>query len=88
VAHPQLFRVNVLRQPRYTFHVEVAHPAKGEAEDIISPDAKTFDQRWFVDGRQVQMVVGKNGNGNWMTTWEVHVTIDKAGDKPVYSAVP
>jgi RHS repeat-associated protein len=68
-------------------------PKKGEAEDQISPDAKTFNQRWFVadpggSPKQVQIVVGRNGNGNWITTWEVHVIIDKAGDRPLYSPVP
>jgi hypothetical protein len=63
-------------------------PMKGEATDMISPDAKSFNQKWFVDGKQVKLVVGPPVNGNWITTWEVHVVIDKVGDKPIYSPVP
>ena len=60
----------------------------GEAHDQISPEPKTFNQHWFVDGKQVQLVVGKDSNGNLIKTWEVHVVINKSGDRPVYSPVP
>ena len=63
-------------------------PQPGEAHDIIQPQPHTFNQRWFVDGKQVQLVVGKDSNGNLIKTWEVHVVINKAGDRPVYSPVP
>ena len=49
---------------------------------------KRFNQHWFVDGKQVQLVVGKDSQGNLIKTWEVHVVINKQGDRPVYSAVP
>jgi RHS repeat-associated protein len=63
-------------------------PGHGEIHDQISPEAKTFNQHWFVDGKQVQLVVGKDSNGNLIKTWEVHVVINKTGDRPVYSPVP
>jgi RHS repeat-associated protein len=63
-------------------------PSKGEAHDQISPEPKTFNQHWSVDGKQVQLVVGKDSNGNLVKTWEVHVVINKLGDRPVYSPVP
>jgi hypothetical protein len=62
-------------------------PSKGVAHDQISPEAKTFNQRWYVDGKRVQLVVG-NKNGNLIKTWEVHVAIKNFGDRPVYSPVP
>ncbi len=68
-------------------------PTQGEAHDIISPEAKTFNQHWFVADpggppKQVQIVVGKDSNGNLIKTWEVHVVINQTGDRPVYSPVP
>ena len=64
-------------------------PSKGEAQDQISPDGpRTFNQHWSVDGKRVQLVVRKGSNGNVVKTWEVHVVINKTGDRPVYSAVP
>jgi hypothetical protein len=63
-------------------------PSKGVAHDQISPEAKTFNQHWFVDNKQVQLVVGKDNKGNLIKTWEVHVVINKMGDRPVYSPVP
>jgi len=63
-------------------------PSKGVAHDQISPEAKTFNQHWFVDNKQVQLVVGKDSKGNLIKTWEVHVVINKLGDRPTYSPVP
>ena len=63
-------------------------PMKGTAHDEISPEPKTFNQRWFVDGKQVQLVVGKDSKGSLVKTWEVHVVINKLGDRPTYSPVP
>jgi RHS repeat-associated protein len=63
-------------------------PIKGVAHDQISPEPKTFNQHWLVDGKQVQLVVGKDSKGNLIKTWEVHVVINKTGDRPVYSPVP
>jgi RHS repeat-associated protein len=63
-------------------------PQKGVAHDQISPEAKTFNQHWFVNNKQVQIVVGKDSKGNLIKTWEVHVVINKIGDRPTYSPVP
>ena len=63
-------------------------PSKGVAHDQISPEAKTFNQHWFVDKKQVQLVVGKDSNGNLIKACEVQVVINKLGDRPVYSPVP
>jgi len=62
-------------------------PAKGTAHDQISPEPKTFNQHWFVDGKQVQLVVGNN-KGNLVKTWEVHIEIKNLGDRPVYCKRP
>ncbi len=58
----------------------------GKNTDTISPEGpKYFDQRWFVDGKQVQLVVGRDGGGNLIKAWQVHVTVNKTGDIPKYS---
>lgn len=62
-------------------------PRQGEAHDQISPEPRTFFQRWYVDNKQVQLVVGKDSNGNLVKAWEVQVVIGKFGDTPVYSPV-
>jgi hypothetical protein len=69
---------------------EVGHwTFTGVAKDQISPDAKTFNQRWFVDGKRVQVVVGNNKiTGNVIKAWEIRVTIKTFGDRPLYSPVP
>jgi len=63
-------------------------PSKGVAHDQILPEAKMFNQHWFVDNKQVQLVVGMDSKGNLIKTWEVHVVINRLGDRPVYSPVP
>jgi RHS repeat-associated protein len=63
-------------------------PTQGGAHDQITPEPRTFNQHWFVDGKQVQLVVGKDNKGNLIKTWEVQVVINKQGDRPVYSPVP
>jgi len=64
-------------------------PMRGVARDQISPEGpRSFNQHWFVDGKQVQLVVGRDGKGNLIRTWEAHVVVEKTGDRPVYSAVP
>jgi hypothetical protein len=64
-------------------------PMKGVAHDQISPEGpRSFNQHWFVDGKQVKLVVGRDATGNLIQTWEVHVVVNKTGDRPVYSPVP
>ena len=63
-------------------------PIKSEAHDQISLEPKTFDQRWYVDGKQVQLVIGKDSGGNLIKVWQVHGEIKKYGEKPIYSAGP
>jgi RHS repeat-associated protein len=68
-------------------------PGKGgEVQDQISPEPKTFNQRWFVSDpggkpRQVQIVWGKSSQDTLLKTWELHVVIKNFGDRPVYSPV-
>ena len=64
----------------------VAFPHR-EKTMVPLPSAPAF-QHWFVDNKQVQLVVGKDSKGNLIKTWEVHVVINKMGDRPTYSPVP
>ncbi len=58
---------------RYTRAGDVGHPPK---------------QHWFVDGKQVQVVVGWDSNHNLIRAWEIRVVINQMGKRPEYSAVP
>lgn len=60
----------------------------GAGHDHFSVEPRTINQHWFVDGKQVQLIVGKDSNGNLIKTWEVKVVIKNFGDRPVYFAVP
>lgn len=64
----------------------VRKESKGKSDEQISPEAQTFNQHWFVadpggSQKQVQLVVGKSSKGNLIKTWEVHVVINKQGDR-------
>lgn len=69
------------------WHWEGVPQPPGGAHDQISPEAKFFNQRWFVGNKQVQMVVGQDSTGNLIKAWEVRVEIKKPGDTPVYTSV-
>jgi RHS repeat-associated protein len=62
-------------------------PSKGQASDWISIERRTFYQRWFVDGKQVQLVIGRDRNRDPITTWQLRVVIPKWGERPVYYPV-
>jgi hypothetical protein len=57
---------------------------KGGFTDVISPDTKTAVQRFSVDGKQVQVVIGKDAKGNLIKSWEVRVTVTYP-NPPAYS---
>jgi hypothetical protein len=59
----------------------------GEFRDIISPESRTIIQRFSLDGRRVQIVPGKDADGNLIKTWDVRMTV-KYPNAPVYSPVP
>ena len=49
-------------------------PKKGEAHDRISREARTIQQWWSIDGKQVQVVLGIT-NGKLVTTWGVQIVV-------------
>ncbi len=58
------------------------------AHDQFTPYPETAKQHWFVDGKQVQVVVGWDSNHNLIRAWEIRVVINQMGKRPEYSAVP
>ena len=58
-------------------------PLKGYGHDVLNVFAKNADQRWYIDGKRVQLVIGKDGGGNLIKAWTVHVEIKPTG--PVFS---
>lgn len=63
-------------------------PEHGMAHDQFTPYPETANQHWFVDGKQVQVVVGWDSNHNLIRSWEIRVVINQMGKRPEYSAVP
>jgi RHS repeat-associated protein len=57
----------------------------GHGHDVLNVFAKSADQRWYVDGKRVQMVIGKDSTGALIKAWTVHVEVKSAG--PVFSKV-
>jgi hypothetical protein len=47
--------------------------------DVLNVFAQRADQRWYVDGKRVQMVIGKDSSGALIKAWTVHVEIRPAG---------
>jgi RHS repeat-associated protein len=60
----------------------------GGNHDHISvfPASRTFYQRWFVGGKQVQIVIGRDDKGNIIKTWELRVVVPGLYVRPVYYA--
>jgi len=63
---------------------------KGGFEDLISPEERTITQRFSVDDKRVQVVLGKDSRGNLIRTWDVTVVVHGIGDSrpPTYSPSP
>lgn len=59
----------------------------GGFRDIISPESRTIVQRFTIDGKRVQVVLGRDKAGRLIKTWEVHVTV-RYPNAPVYSPGP
>jgi RHS repeat-associated protein len=60
-------------------------PITGHGHDILNVFAQNADQRWYVDGKRVQMVIGKDSAGNLIKAWTVHVEVKPTG--PVLTKV-
>jgi hypothetical protein len=58
-------------------------PHQGWIKDYFSPEPRTWNQRWFVDDKQVQIVIGKDRNGKLIKTWELHWEVRKMDDRPI-----
>ena len=37
------------------------------------------DQKWYIDGKRAQLVIGKDSNGNLIKAWTVHVVLTNSG---------
>jgi len=57
----------------------------GKGHDVLNVFAQRADQRWYIDGKRVQMVIGKNPSGALIKAWTVHVEIKPSG--PEFSKV-
>jgi RHS repeat-associated protein len=58
---------------------------KGGGVDQLMQNVGTANQKWYVDGKRVQVVVGADSKGNLTKAWTVHVDITSG--RPVYSKV-
>ncbi|MGH9682192.1 MAG: hypothetical protein ACRD4S_01060 [Candidatus Acidiferrales bacterium] len=56
-------------------------------QDVISPESRTIVQRFAVDGKRVQVVLGRGATGKLIKTWDVKVTV-RYPNAPVYSSAP
>jgi len=53
----------------------------GKGHDVLNVFAQRADQRWYIDGKRVQMVIGKDSSGALIKAWTVHVEIRPSGPK-------
>lgn len=60
---------------------------QGAYHDFISPESRTIIQQFSVGGQRIQVVLGLDGKGGLVTTWDVKIVV-RFPDAPVYSAVP
>ncbi len=60
---------------------------KGGFSDLISMESRIITQRFTVDGKRVQVVLGRDAQGNLIKTWDLKVTI-KYPNRPEYSPGP
>src|SRR5437667_5095285 len=58
-------------------------PLKGHGHDVLNVFAQRADQRWYIDGKRVQLVIGKDSSGALIKAWTVHVEVKATG--PVFS---
>ena len=52
---------------------------KGHGHDVLNVFAQRADQRWYIDGKRVQLVIGKDSSGNLIKAWTVHVEVKPTG---------
>jgi RHS repeat-associated protein len=60
-------------------------PLNGHGHDVLNVFAQRADQRWYIDGKRVQLVVGKDSSGGLIKAWTVHVEIKTTG--PQFSKI-
>jgi len=46
---------------------------------VLNVFAQRADQRWYIDGKRVQLVIGKDSSGNLIKAWTVHVEVKPTG---------
>jgi hypothetical protein len=44
-------------------------PLKGHGHDVLNVFAQRADQRWYIDGKRVQLVIGKDSSGALIKAW-------------------
>jgi hypothetical protein len=66
---------------------ESAGDQKGGFRDIISPESRKITQQFSIDGKRVQVVLGRDRKGNLIRAWDVKVTV-KYPNAPTYSPGP
>jgi hypothetical protein len=52
---------------------------RGSGHDQLNMFAGYVDQKWYIDGKRAQLVVGKDSNGNLIKAWTVHVVLTNSG---------
>jgi len=52
---------------------------------MLNVFAKSAGQKWYIDGKRVQMAIGKDSSGNLIKAWTVPVEIESTG--PVFTKV-
>jgi hypothetical protein len=58
---------------------------KGGGVDQLMQNVGNANQKWYVGGQRVQVVVGADRNGNLIKAWTAHV--DLTSGRPIYSKV-
>lgn len=53
----------------------------GHGHDVLNMFAQRADQRWYIDGKRAQIVIGVDTKGNLIKAWTVHVEVSSSGPK-------
>jgi hypothetical protein len=57
----------------------------GSGRDLLYVHAGYADQKWYIDGKRVQLVIGVDNSGRLIKAWTVHVVPTTSG--PQFSKV-
>jgi hypothetical protein len=59
----------------------------GEVTDRYSREARTITQWWSAGGKRIQALI-PTGDGKYVLTWVVNVTVHGGSDQPTFSPGP